>query len=142
MSVDTLFNMTWDRVMTQIIALLESDAVLLEALGGLNIYSSEASRAVIVPSVVWYLLGDQLDELLNPMQVQFDYFAPSREQAVVIEDRLRSNLHYPVRREIGGIDMATLYEDRFEHDYTTPGQVHVSLRFEFQPVRRIVADES
>jgi hypothetical protein len=133
-------SMLWDWVMEQaIIPLVEADVPLVDELGGLHIYVQDASRPVTIPSVVWDLLGDELTEIFNPIDTQWDYFARNRDQAAFIERRLRHLMHWPVRRVIAGFDMAMLYQDSFSHDYPEPGVVHRSLRFTFEPARRIVA---
>ena len=133
-------SMTWDIVMGEvIIPMLEADAQLIAELEGNHIYTQEASRPVRVPSIVWDMLDDQLTELFNPIHVQMDLFARNRASAVIIERRLRLLLHRDTRRQIGELDLSTLYEDSFSHDYPIPGIVHRSLRFTFEPARRIVA---
>ena len=138
MSEYTAHYMTWDILMGEvIIPMLETDAVLVQELGGQHIYAQEASRPVTIPSVVWDLLDDQLTEIFNPIDTQFDYFARNRDQAVVIERRLRALLHRDTRRTIGNVNFSSLYDGSFSHDYPEPGVVHRSLRFRFEPVRGI-----
>lgn len=129
-------TMTWDRVIgLAIMPLLEADSQLTDELGGVHIYAQEASRPIVVPSVVWDLLSDELTELFNPIDTQWDYFARNRESAVVIERRLRALLHRDTRRVLAGINLSTVYQDSFTHDYPDPGVVHRSLRFRFEAPR-------
>lgn len=130
-------SMTWPEVMDVVVEMLETDSILIgaTALSGKHIYAAQASRPVRIPSVEWLVIDDVLTEVFNPLEVQFDYWAKSTQQARVIESRLRSLLHRDVRRVLAGINMSTLYLDSFTHEYSQPGITHRSLRFRFEPVR-------
>lgn len=132
--------MNWPDVMTEITALLEGDADLMSVLGGAYIFEGQSTRPVRVPSIEWLLVGDIEEEVFNPITVQFDYWANIKD-APTIEGRLRMRLNRPgTFRVIGGIYMATLYEDGYEIEYPRgPGIKHKALRFNFIPLRRRAA---
>jgi hypothetical protein len=145
---DILHTMTWDVVMGEvIIPLLEDDAQLIAILGGLHIYAQDASRPITTPSIVWDLLDDDVTELFNPIDVQFDYFTrgvpnvrTAREEGVMIERRLHALLHWPTRRNVYDLNMGARFQPpSFSLDYPEPGVFHRGLRFTFDPARRILA---
>lgn len=117
------------------VAALNADSALTSALGGQHVYPASAARPHRVPSVEWFVVFDRYEESLNPIVIQFDYWAGSMGQAATIEARIRAVLHSDMRRQFGGVDAATLYDDSRTHDHPTPGVVHRSLDFRFEPVR-------
>lgn len=128
--------MNWPDVMREIVLLLESDTELIDALGGAYIFPAPSTRPVRIPSIEWRIVSDYEEEVFNPITVQFDYWAKATEYR--IETRLRVRLNRPGRfRTIGGIYMATLFEDSFDVEYE-PGFRHKMMRFQFIPLRRRV----
>lgn len=84
--------MNWDDVMENaIVPMMEGDAQFVAALGGLHLYAAQAARPVQIPSSEWQIIGDRYTEVFNPIDVQFDYWAPGAK-AVIIERRYRSRL--------------------------------------------------
>lgn len=128
--------MNWDRVLLDfVLPTLRGDAALAAAIGGAeHIYTAQSTRPVRVPSVEWLVLDDVLEEVMNPITLQLDFWAAHPGQAVKIERRLRALLHRDTRRTVAGINMATLYVDSMTTDAPT-GVIHRSLRFRFEPVR-------
>lgn len=132
--------MRWDAVVEAATGALNADSALTTELGTdadglIPIYPANSSRPVRIPSIEFSLLFDRLGESLNPLGIQFDYFALTLTSAVLIEGRLRAVLHRDVRRSFAGTDCATLYDDSRDHPYPKPGVVHRSLDFRFEPVR-------
>lgn len=128
--------MIWDRIILDfVLPSLRGDAELTAAIGGAqHIYTAQSTRPVRVPSVEWLVLDDVLQEVMNPIRLQVDYWAPHPGVAATIERRIRAVLHRDTRRTVAGINMATLYEDSWTPDAPT-GVIHRSLRFRLEPVR-------
>lgn len=137
--------MLWDQVMgNAIIPLLEEDVELVGPTGldGAHIYHAGASRPVRIPSVEWLIVDEQEEEVMNPIDVQFDIFA-REPQCTVIERRMRARLTRFVHRSFGGLNMATLFLDSFTLEFPSiAGVTHKALRYRFRPVRRRAASES
>lgn len=131
--------MKWDDVLAAVIAALRADSALMTALGGARIVPMESGVERKVPDLRYTLIFDREEEVMNPILVQFDYWAKDRAQAVVIESRLRTIVGARVRRTLGGVEMATLYEDSRDGTDPQPGVVHRSLDFRFVPVRNRTA---
>lgn len=129
--------MIWDRVVLDwMLPTLRNDAALVAAIGGAeHIYTAQSTRPVRVPSVEWLVLDDALEEVMNPIRVQIDYWASNPGQIAKIERRIRAVLHRDTRRKVAGIDMATLYDSSFTPESEMPGVIHRLLRFRFEPVR-------
>lgn len=126
----------WDRLIPAWVNLLEADSALITALGGEHIYPAQASRPVLIPSVEWITIGDVEDESFNPITVQVDYWAKGIAKAAVIERRIRLLTHRDTARVLGSFRTWTRYLDSRSHDYpATPGTVHRSLDFLFEPLR-------
>ena len=132
--------MMWDNVVQAAVALLLADPALTSALGTdadgiVPIYPAGASRPVLIPSVEYFIVLDRYEESLNPILVQWDYWARGMQQATTIERRLRSVLHSETRRQFAGVDCATLYDDSRDHRHPEPGVIHRSVDIRFEPVR-------
>ena len=128
--------MTWDVVMRDaIVPLLQADPILIGILDGAHIYTAQSSRPRKVPSIEWYVFDDRLAEVFNPFSAQFDYWADTMADAVILERQLRRRLHFDVRRRISDIDMASLLVDAMMPTEEADGTIHGLLRFVFEPVR-------
>ena len=134
--------MRWDSVIAAAVAALEADAALVAALGGTAaIDDAYAIRDLVIPSVTWTLVSDVEGESLDRIVVQWDIWArpdgvnSARRNAATIERRIRHVLHADVFRTLGGIYMATLYEDGRDHGDPDPEVVHRSVDIRFEPVR-------
>ena len=135
--------MRWDAVLTAAVAALKADAALVTALGGARVYDSRAPRDLVIPSVTWTLVSDVEEEVWERIVVQFDIWsrpsiAPAidaRTRAATIERRVRRVLHSDVFRALGGVVMATLFQEGRDHDDPDPEVVHRSVDFRFEPFR-------
>lgn len=127
--------MKWDAVMQVVVDELRSDSALVVALGGQRVARMVDRDEVVPPAVRWTLIADTEQEVMNPLLVQLDYWATSMASAATIERRIRRVLSRRVRRTVGGIEMATLFEDARDMPDPGVGVVHRSLDFRFEPVR-------
>lgn len=139
--------MTWDDVVQAMVAALQADAQLVALLGdATRIFAMEEGVERRVPGVGYQLIYEAEEEVLNPIIVQIDYWAakvgttPARAQAALMEQRIRRVLHHPIRRDFGGIEMATLFVESRDMDDPKPGVIRRQLDFRFEPVKRRIID--
>lgn len=127
--------MRWDVVVAAVVKALRDDSALTAALGGGSIEPMESNVERRIPSVRYTLIGDFEEETLNPITVQIDYWALSKQKAVTIEKRIRTVLSARRRASFNGVSMWILYLDSRDMDDPQPGTVHRSLDFRCVPVR-------
>ena len=130
------------EILEAAVAALRADASLMTALGGDAtrvgpIVEDEERR---IPSVRYQVISDTEEETMNPVLVQFDYWAQGLVAAMQIERRIRTALTGRTRKAWslpggGSISMWALYTDSRSMTDPTPGVVHRSLDFRFVPVR-------
>lgn len=139
--------MIWDEVTQAMVAALQADAQLVALLGdATRIFAMEEGVERRIPGVGYQLIYEAEEEVLNPIIVQIDYWAakdgttPARAQAALLEQRIRRVLHHPIRRDFGGIEMATLFVESRDMDDPKPGVIRRQLDFRFEPVKRRIID--
>jgi len=137
----------WDEVTQAMVAALQADAQLVALLGdATRIFAMEEGVERRIPGVGYQLIYEAEEEVLNPIIVQIDYWAakdgttPARAQAALLEQRIRRVLHHPIRRDFGGIEMATLFVESRDMDDPKPGVIRRQLDFRFEPVKRRIID--
>lgn len=122
--------MRWVEVIEAVIAWLTARAPL----AGVPVRMHGEFTELRVPLVAWLIFSDRREENTNPIRVQFDIYAQGIDQALAIEAELRA-LHSDVPQTVGGVRMwATLDDARGDAD-PSPGVVHRSLDFIFEPAR-------
>lgn len=119
-----------------LVALLDADAELIQALGGPHIYRAGQHREPTTRSVEFTVVHAGLTENFEPIITQWDMVAEDRLQLRRIEGRLRRKLHWMGWRDVGGVALSSTYEDSRDHPDPEAGRVHRSIDFRHQPVRR------
>lgn len=127
--------MKWRTALNVLLRRVESDPEILTALGGPHIYRSGEFRQPRIPSVEYTVIVSTLTETMEPVLTQWDIFAASVSQLIMIETRLRRLLHWTGWREIEGVSLSSLYDASRDHEPPEPGRWHRSIDFRHQPVR-------
>lgn len=127
--------MRWPAAITALLGLADTDTTLTTALGGPHIYRAGEFREPRIPSVQYTMIVSTLSENFEPVLTQWDIFAESIGQLVIIEERLRRLYHWPGWREVGGVMMSSAYEGSRDHAPPEVGRWHRSIDFRHQPVR-------
>jgi hypothetical protein len=121
----------WDAVVTAMVTELDADAQLAAVVRAERAEYGERT----VPGLRWSVVFDSEQETLHHIMIQLDYWSRSREQAALIERRIRRVLNRDQFRTVGAVRLRSLYQDARDMGDPEPGVVHRSLDFRFTVVR-------
>lgn len=127
--------MSADTAILAVLARLESDAALVDLLGGVRIYRSGNNEDPQIPSVEYRVVSSPLRENTVRVLVQFDVWAYGLPGAKAIQDRLVALLHRDLPEEVEGVPMWLQYQDSRDNGDPDPRVVHRSVDFLFEPAR-------
>lgn len=127
--------MRWADALDALLTELLADDALTSALGGERIYRDGEHKRPEVPAVYWSVIDSNLEETSEPVLTQWDIFAPDIDSALAIEERLRRVLHWVGWKTVGGVSLASSYEDSRDHPEPDFDVIHRSLDFRHTPVR-------
>lgn len=130
--------MRWDDVLLAIEAVLTADSTITEVIPAEDIRLA-GPRHFKVPSLEISLISDDVSELWEPCDVQFDIFAPSVAALVAVARALRNDFDLEGVADVGGTRMWSYYlggaalEGPFLND--SEDVFARALRFRFAPIR-------
>lgn len=127
--------MKWLDALNALLDELLADEEFTDALEGANVFRDGEHSKPQVPGVYFSVISAGLDETSEPALTQWDIFARDIDQALAIETRLRRKLHWVGWRTLGGVSLASQYEESRDHPEPDFDVIHRSLDFRHTPVR-------
>lgn len=130
--------MRWDDVLEAVMTAAETDATLVGIFGETYIRLS-GTREYRVPSLEATVLSDDVAEVFEPTDLQWDIFAPSVQDLVDAERALRDLFDHERQVTIEGVRMWSFYLEGATLDGPTMDDATdvfaKAIRFRFAPVR-------
>jgi len=120
--------------MGAVITALQNDATL-SAISGFRIFRHGEFTEPHVPGVAWMVFSDRKEENTKEIRAQLDVFARGIDQALAIEDRIRTLLDRDVPQTLEGVLMWTTVDDARDHEDPEAGVIHRSLDLTLEPAR-------
>lgn len=127
--------MNWDNLVAALLAEIADVPEIAAIVGSRVVFASEGAPYV-VPGIEATIISDTVDELWEPVTIQFDLFGRDFAEVRTLERILRGRYHKQLPIPIGGLNVWAQYSDGTV--LASPGRDKFfgrAIRFTFTPLR-------